>query len=86
TPYYPQTTYDRKHVARDMFVALTYFKNLVPMMDKFVYNDGRKKNLMSLNGTISVMIGDKTYNIPVCLWIEENYPQTAPICYVKPTR
>lgn len=28
----------------------------------------------------------KTYNIPVCVWIEESYPQTGPLCYVKPTR
>lgn len=25
------------------------------------------------------------YNIPVCVWIKERYPQAAPICYVKPT-
>lgn len=79
-------TYFRKHVAHDLYVALTYFKNLVPMMDEFVYNDGTTKKLMSLSGTIPAMIAGKTYNIPVCLWIEENYPQTAPICYVKPTR
>lgn len=28
----------------------------------------------------------KTYNIPVCVWLEESYPQTCPICYIKPTR
>lgn len=27
-----------------------------------------------------------TYNIPVCVWLEESYPQTGPLCYVKPTR
>lgn len=26
------------------------------------------------------------YNIPICLWIEPNYPQSVPLCYVKPTR
>uniref|UniRef100_A0A3P8SN78 Zgc:123278 n=1 Tax=Amphiprion percula TaxID=161767 RepID=A0A3P8SN78_AMPPE len=78
-------TYLRKHVSHDIHVALTYFQNLVPVMDKFVYNDGTTKNLMSLTGTVPVMISDKTYNIPICLWIEETYPQTAPICYVKPT-
>lgn len=26
------------------------------------------------------------YNIPVCVWIEESYPQSAPICYVRPTQ
>ncbi|XP_018519866.1 tumor susceptibility gene 101 protein [Lates calcarifer] len=79
-------TFLRKHVAHEIYVTITYFKQLVPIMDKYVYNDGTTKDLMSLTGTIPVMINDKTYNIPVCLWIEESYPQTAPICYVRPTR
>lgn len=28
----------------------------------------------------------KTYNIPVCVWLEESYPQSSPLCYVRPTR
>ncbi|KAK5867660.1 hypothetical protein PBY51_012129 [Eleginops maclovinus] len=78
-------TYLRKHVAHEIHVALTHFKNLVPLMDRYVYNDGTTKDLMSLTGTIPVMFEDQTYNIPVCLWIEESYPQTAPICFVRPT-
>lgn len=78
--------YPRKHVAREISVALTHFKHLVPVMDKYFYNDGTSKDLMSLTGTIPAKIGDKTFNIPVCLWLEESYPQSAPICYVKPTR
>ncbi|XP_040895166.1 tumor susceptibility gene 101 protein [Toxotes jaculatrix] len=79
-------TYLRKHVAHEIHVALAYFKNLMPTMDKYVYNDGTTKDLMSLTGTIPVIFNDQTYNIPICLWIEESYPQTAPICYVRPTR
>ncbi|KAL3061812.1 hypothetical protein OYC64_009863 [Pagothenia borchgrevinki] len=78
-------TYPRKHVAHEIYDALTHFKSLVPLMDRYVYNDGTTKNLMSLTGTIPVMLEDQTYNIPVCLWIEESYPQTAPICFVRPT-
>uniref|UniRef100_A0A3Q0QUK1 Zgc:123278 n=1 Tax=Amphilophus citrinellus TaxID=61819 RepID=A0A3Q0QUK1_AMPCI len=78
--------YFQKHVAHEINVALTYFTNLVPVMDKYVYNNGTTKNLMSLTGTIPVMINNTTYNIPICLWIEESYPQTAPICYLKPTQ
>ncbi|XP_039987974.1 tumor susceptibility gene 101 protein [Xiphias gladius] len=78
-------TYLRKHVAHEIHVATTYFKNLVPRMDEYVYNDGTTKDLMSLTGTIPVLFRDKTYNVPICLWIEENYPQSAPICYVRPT-
>lgn len=25
------------------------------------------------------------YNIPVTLWLDESFPRTAPICFVKPT-
>lgn len=79
-------TYLRNHVAQEIYVALTHFKDLVPKMDEYVYNDGTTKDLMSLVGVIPVVFKDKTYNIPVCLWIEESYPQTAPMCYVRPTR
>uniref|UniRef100_A0A3Q4GPC8 Tumor susceptibility 101a n=2 Tax=Neolamprologus brichardi TaxID=32507 RepID=A0A3Q4GPC8_NEOBR len=66
-------------------VALTYFRNLVPVMDKYVYNDGTTKNLMSLTGTIPATINSNVYNIPVCLWLLDTYPYNPPICFVKPT-
>ncbi|XP_068168252.1 tumor susceptibility gene 101 protein [Antennarius striatus] len=77
-------TYLRKHVASDIYIALTYFKNLEPVMDKYVYNDGTTNYLMSLTGTIPVVY--ETYDVPLCLWIEESYPHTAPICYVRHTK
>lgn len=33
-------TYFRKHVAHEIYVALTHFKNLQPMMDRY----GKKQN------------------------------------------
>ncbi|XP_019749551.1 tumor susceptibility gene 101 protein [Hippocampus comes] len=78
-------TYLRNHVAREIHVALIHFKDLVPLMDKYTYNDGTTKVLMSLTGTIPILFKDMSYNIPICVWLEESYPQSAPICYVKPT-
>ncbi|KAE8296501.1 Tumor susceptibility gene 101 protein [Larimichthys crocea] len=78
--------YLREYVSHEICLALTHFKNLEPIMDTYVYNDGTTKDLMSLSGTIPIMFNDTSYNIPVCLWIEETYPQTAPICYVRPTQ
>uniref|UniRef100_A0A3P9Q359 Zgc:123278 n=1 Tax=Poecilia reticulata TaxID=8081 RepID=A0A3P9Q359_POERE len=78
--------YLRKHVAHQMYVSLTYFTNLVPEMAEYVYKDGTAKSLMSLTGTIPVVFSGKTYNIPICVWIQQNYPNSPPICYVKPTR
>uniref|UniRef100_A0A667XEN2 UEV domain-containing protein n=1 Tax=Myripristis murdjan TaxID=586833 RepID=A0A667XEN2_9TELE len=70
----PKTYLQRKHVAHEIYVALTHYKYLEPIMDKYVFNDGSVKKLMSLSGTIPVLYNDKTYNIPVCLWLEETHP------------
>lgn len=29
---------------------------------------------------------DNSYNIPVSVWLEESYPQSSPIVYVRPTQ
>lgn len=47
---------------------------------------GKVKNLSDFNIFLFAIIKDTTYNIPICLWIEETYPQTAPICYIRPTQ
>lgn len=79
-------TYLRTFVAQEINAALSHFKSLKPIMDKYVYNDGTTKDLMCLSGTISVMYNDNSYNIPVSVWLEESYPQSSPIVYVRPTQ
>jgi ESCRT-I complex subunit TSG101 len=41
--------------------------------------------IICLAGTIPVVFNDVSYNIPVNIWIPENYPYNAPFCYVTPT-
>ncbi|XP_030236946.1 tumor susceptibility gene 101 protein isoform X2 [Gadus morhua] len=60
----PKTYFQRKRVAQEVYIVVTHYKNLMPVLDNY----------------------DTSYNIPVCLWLDESYPQTAPICYVKPTK
>ncbi|XP_072291588.1 tumor susceptibility gene 101 protein [Eucyclogobius newberryi] len=79
-------TYLRTVVAEDIDTALRSFKTLTPEMNKYVYNDGITRDLMCLSGTICTLYRDKTFNIPVCVWLEEGYPQSAPIVYVRPTK
>ncbi|XP_061891159.1 tumor susceptibility gene 101 protein-like [Entelurus aequoreus] len=78
-------TYLRKQVAHEIYVALIHFRSLSPVVNDYVYNDGTTKVLMSLTGTLPIFFKDVRYNIPVCVWLEESYPQSAPICYVRPT-
>ncbi|XP_073688310.1 tumor susceptibility gene 101 protein isoform X2 [Garra rufa] len=79
-------TYDHKReVLTEISTVLSQHQYLQPVLEKFVFNDGKAKILVNLTGTIEVIYGGKRYNIPVSLWLKESYPRTAPICYLKPT-
>ncbi|XP_013413928.1 tumor susceptibility gene 101 protein isoform X2 [Lingula anatina] len=70
---------------RDILQAFSNFKDLRPNVDSFVFNDGNRKELLCLEGTIPVTYRGTTYNIPVCLWLLETHPYNPPMVYVKPT-
>nr|XP_056707609.1 tumor susceptibility gene 101 protein isoform X3 [Euleptes europaea] len=79
-----------KYKYRDLTVqetvsVITQYKDLKPVMDGYVFNDGSSRELMSLTGTIPVIYRGSTYNIPICLWLLDTYPFNPPICFVKPT-
>ena len=78
---YPQS----EMAVRDIVNSLNHYKDLKPIADKFMYNDGTSKTLISLTGTIPVVYKNNRYNIPIAIWIQELHPQVSPICYVKPT-
>ena len=70
---------------KDILNAMVHYKDLRPKAEQFTYNDGSRKNLINLNGTIPVSFRGTTYNIPVAIWIQEPHPQTPPLCFVRPT-
>jgi ESCRT-I complex subunit TSG101 len=70
---------------RDVMAALSYFKELSPRADKYVYPNGASKELVSLFGTIPVNFRNSTYNIPVQVYLPDAYPYEAPFVYVRPT-
>ncbi|XP_073724986.1 tumor susceptibility gene 101 protein isoform X1 [Misgurnus anguillicaudatus] len=81
----PKTYDHRTEVLSEISTVLSQHRHLEAVTDRFVFNDGTVKNLICLMGTIMVVYKGKPYNIPVCLWLKQSYPRTAPICYVKPT-
>ncbi|CAN7939871.1 unnamed protein product [Ixodes hexagonus] len=70
---------------KDVSNALQHYRNLSPMSSQFVFNDGTKKELFCLDGTIPVSYKGNVYNIPVCVWLLDTHPYNSPMCYVKPT-
>ncbi|XP_056108087.1 tumor susceptibility gene 101 protein isoform X1 [Rhinichthys klamathensis goyatoka] len=82
----PKTYDHRRKVLSEISTVVSQHPYLEPVLERFVFNDGTAKTLISLTGTIKVFFNGKLYNIPVSLWLKESYPRTAPICYLKPTR
>lgn len=64
---------------------LRHFQNLIPGLQEFTYNDGIQKELFTLDGTIPVKFRGVTYNIPICVLLQEGHPQVPPLVYVRPT-
>lgn len=78
--------YKYKDIAkRDIQSALSYFKELNLVMDRYVYPNGQPRDLVTLNGTIPVNYKGQRYNIPVQIFLSDTHPYTPPLCYVRPT-
>nr|KAF6378870.1 hypothetical protein mMyoMyo1_009760 [Myotis myotis] len=75
----------RDLTVRETINVITLYKDLKPVLDSYVFNDGSSRELMNLTGTVPVLYRGNTYNIPICLWLLDTYPYNPPICFVKPT-
>jgi ESCRT-I complex subunit TSG101 len=74
------------HTKQDILNTIKYIKTLTPRAEKYTFPTGLSKELVCLDGTIPVTFRDATYNIPVGIFISDNHPFDAPLCYVRPTR
>ncbi|XP_017794229.1 PREDICTED: tumor susceptibility gene 101 protein [Habropoda laboriosa] len=71
----------KKHIIK----VLNVYNGLQYKVEPFVFNDGSRKELFNLQGTIPVPFKGTYYNIPICIWLMDTHPNNAPMCYVKPT-
>jgi len=77
---------NKAKVQAEVKEVLYQTKSLQPVVEAFVFNDGKMTNLLTLKGTIPIYYKGHQYNIPVKLCITKEYPQKAPIAYVTPTK
>lgn len=70
----------------DICNVLNCYRGLKPRLEKCTLPTGVKRELLCLKGTIPVSYRNNVYNIPVNLWILNNHPESAPICWVNPTK
>lgn len=74
------------HTRKDVVNTMKHIKSLAPRLERYTFPTGVSKELVCLDGTIPVSFRDATYNIPVGVFLSDNHPLEAPICYVRPTR
>lgn len=70
---------------KDVAEALRNWKGLQPVADRFVFNNGTQKTLLSLTGTIPIRYKGNVYNIPIVIWLLDTHPINAPMVFVRPT-
>ena len=71
---------------RDLFNVLRMFTGLQPKLDTFTFDTGEERSLVKVQGTIPILYKDsRTYNIPVCFWLLQDYPEAPPMGFVQPT-
>jgi ESCRT-I complex subunit TSG101 len=75
----------RDFTSREVINLIQVYKSLAYRLEAFVFNNGTRKDLLNLEGTIPVNYKGAYYNIPVCIWLMDTHPQNAPLCFVKPT-
>ncbi|CAH0590079.1 unnamed protein product [Chrysodeixis includens] len=75
----------RDYTAREVINLIQVYRSLTYRLEAFVFNNGARKDLLNLEGTIPVNYKGAFYNIPVCIWLMDTHPQNAPLCFVKPT-
>ncbi|KAH3738012.1 tumor susceptibility gene 101 protein-like isoform X2 [Dreissena polymorpha] len=69
----------------DVLKAVSIFADLRPKYEDFVFNNGRQRKLLHLEGTVPVDYKGNVYNIPICIYLMDTHPYNPPIVFVKPT-
>jgi ESCRT-I complex subunit TSG101 len=77
---------DKARVARDVLGLIRNSNSLTFKIGTLVHPNGSSETLLQLLGTTPIYYKGAAYNIPVNLWVVEQYPHRPPTCYVTPTK
>ena len=77
---------DNHRIARDVLGLIQNSNSLAFKIGTFVHSNGVSQNLLQLLGTTPIYFRGVCYNIPVAIWLVQQYPERPPICYVTPTK
>jgi ESCRT-I complex subunit TSG101 len=70
---------------QDIYSLIQCIPTLFPAQDTFVTNEGKSYLMLLLDGTLPISFHGAIYQIPINIWISDQYPVGPPLCYVVPT-
>jgi ESCRT-I complex subunit TSG101 len=70
----------------DLVATLRLYRSLAPSAETYVFETGEMAQLLNLGGTIPILYRDQNYNIPIKIWLTQDYPEAPPFFYVIPTK
>ncbi|XP_063403448.1 tumor susceptibility gene 101 protein-like [Mytilus trossulus] len=70
---------------KDILAVFSQYKDLRPSHGPFIFNDGSRKDLVNLDGTIPINYRGNIFNIPIGIFLLDTHPYNPPIVYIKPT-
>ena len=76
--------YHREVVRSEIIAARQHFTDLRVTQGSFLSKE-QSYNMVKLFGTIPVLYGGSTYNVPICVYLEHQHPYLPPISFVEPT-
>ncbi|KAL8995710.1 MAG: hypothetical protein Q9169_004604 [Polycauliona sp. 2 TL-2023] len=78
--------HDAKRTYSDVVHTLQGNSNLSIRTNVYTFENGRSALLLNLTGTLPVFFRGATYMFPISLWVPHEYPRTAPVAFVTPTK
>lgn len=76
---------NRGRVHADALNVINATKSLSPKVGTLTHNNGAISRLLLLTGTFPIYYQSAQYNIPVDIYLPEQYPESGPIIYLRPT-
>mmetsp|Transcript_17560 Transcript_17560/g.30970 ORF Transcript_17560/g.30970 Transcript_17560/m.30970 type:complete len:468 (+) Transcript_17560:174-1577(+) len=75
----------KARITKDVNEVISQCPTLKAQTDVHYSNDGRSSTLITLKGIIPIHYGGEQYNIPMQIWVADDYPLMPPLTYVTPT-
>eukprot|EP00397_Hematodinium_sp_SG-2012_P024260 GEMP01025260.1.p1 GENE.GEMP01025260.1~~GEMP01025260.1.p1 ORF type:complete len:379 (+),score=83.03 GEMP01025260.1:203-1339(+) len=76
---------DAHRLRQDVLNLLQVQRALRPKVDTFEGQGNQRVTLFYLHGTLPIVFGGNTYNIPMTIYFDPPYPAQPPRCFVSPT-